>query len=203
MRPIVGQGLDGVAPGMQVGPSTTHIAEQLGKRLNISPIKIDHIVKGYTGTMGMYLVDLIDTILDLNDESPKAAKRFEQLPVIKRFAIDPASRGTITAYYDLKNAVDETTRTINMLERTARGSDIAQYIEGTQGFSGLDTAKLFGMRDYISSVDKDMKMLNDASTQIRASNMSSEEKRDSLLSITQAENNLTAHVRELKKMLAE
>jgi hypothetical protein len=203
MRPIVGQGLDGVAPGMQVGPSTTNIAETVGKRLDISPIKIDHIVKGYTGTMGMYLVDLIDTILDLNSDSPKAAKRFEQLPVVKRFAVDPAARGKITSYYDLKNAVDETTRTINMLERTGRGSDIAEYIQGTQGFSGLDSAKLFGMRDYISSVDKDLKLLNEASTQIRASSMSATDKRDSLLAITQAENNLTAHVRELRKMLSQ
>jgi len=88
MRPIVGQGMEGVAKEYQVAPGTSEFAKKLGKSLGESPIVIDHIMQGYTGSMGMYAVDLIDAILLGNDASPKPAKRFEQMPVIKRFALD-------------------------------------------------------------------------------------------------------------------
>ena len=154
---------------------------------------IDHIMQGFTGSMGMYAVDLIDSILMSNDASPKPAKRFEQMPVIKRFALDKEAKGTVTSYYDLKNSVDEVVRTINLMERTGGGEDLGKYIE--------ENAPMYGMRQYISSVEKQMKGLREAAIQIRASDMSPEEKRDSLLSITEAQNAMTANIREIKKSI--
>jgi uncharacterized protein YjcR len=145
--------------------------------------------------MGMYAVDLIDAILLGNDESPKVAKRFEQMPVIKRFTVDKEAKGTVTAYYELKNSVDEVVRTVNLMERTGNAEDLGAYME--------KNAQLFGMRNYISSVEKQMKVMREAAIQIRSSDMSSEEKRDSLMAITQAQNAMTSSIRELKKSIAQ
>jgi len=156
---------------------------------------LDHIMQGYTGSMGMYAVDLFDAIFANNTDSPKVAKRFEQMPVIKRFAVDKEAKGTVTSYYDLKNSVDEVVRTINLLEKQGNGEDLSKYIE--------ENAHLFGMRDYIGSVEKQMKILREAALQIRASNMSSEEKRESLSSITEAQNAMTSSIREIKKVISQ
>jgi hypothetical protein len=59
-RPIVGQGMEQIAPGYQIGPGTSKIAATIGNSLGISPIKLDHLVQGYTGTMGMYLMNVLD-----------------------------------------------------------------------------------------------------------------------------------------------
>ena len=193
MRPIVGQGMEGIAPEYQVGPNTTQIAQSVGKTLGISPMKIDHIVNGYTGTMGMYLVEAIDQILSINDASPKASKRFEQMPVIKRFALDKEAKGTVTAYYDLKNSVDQVVRTMNLMERTAQGAEMGNYIK--------EHAMMFGMRDYVSSVEKDMKQLREATVKIRSSSMDPDAKRDALRAITEAQNQLTGHIKALKKSI--
>ena len=193
MRPIVGQGMEGVAPEYQVGPNTTQIAQSVGKTLGVSPMKIDHIVNGYTGTMGMYLVEAIDQILSINDASPKASKRFEQMPVIKRFALDKEAKGTVTAYYDLKNSVDQVVRTMNLMERTAQGAEMGNYIK--------EHAMMFGMRDYVSSVEKDMKQLREATVKIRSSSMDPDAKRDALRAITEAQNQLTGHIKALKKSI--
>jgi hypothetical protein len=193
MRPIVGQGMEGIAPEYQVGPNTTQIAQSVGKTLGVSPMKVDHIVNGYTGTMGMYLVDAIDQILSINDASPKASKRFEQMPVIKRFAVDKEAKGTVSAYYDLKNSVDQVVRTMNLMERTAQGSEMGAYMK--------DNARLFGMRDYVSSVEKDMKQLREATVKIRSSSMDPDAKRDALRAITEAQNQLTGRIRALKKSI--
>jgi len=195
MRPIVGQGMEGVATEYQVAPGTSELAKTIGKSIGASPIMVDHIMQGYTGSMGMYAVDLIDAILMGNDASPKPAKRFEQMPVIKRFALDKDAKGTVTSYYDLKNSVDEVVRTINLMERTGNSEDLVKYAE--------ENAPLYGMRNYISSVEKDMKKLREAAIQIRSSDMSAEEKRDTLLAITQAQNDMTVNIRELKKIISK
>jgi hypothetical protein len=187
--------MENVAKEYQVAPNTSEAAKKLGKILGESPIIVDHIMKGYTGSLGMYAIDLIDAVLFSNGDSPKPAKRFEQMPVIKRFALDKEAKGTVTAYYDLKNSVDEVVRTINLMERTGNSEDLGNYIE--------KNAHLFGMRNYISSVEKQMKVLREAAIQIRSSDMGSEEKRDSLLAITQAQNAITGNIREIKKSIQQ
>jgi hypothetical protein len=194
MRPIVGQGMENVAKEYQVAPNTSEAAKKLGGILGESPIIVDHIMKGYTGSLGMYAIDLIDAVLFSNDASPKPAKRFEQMPVIKRFAVDKEAKGTVTAYYDLKNSVDEVVRTVNLMERTGNVEGMGDYIE--------KNAYLLGMKGYISSVEKQMKVLREAAIQIRSSDMSPEEKRESLSAITQAQNAMTANIREIKKSIA-
>jgi len=195
MRPIVGQGMENVAKEYQVAPNTSEAAKKLGGILGESPIIVDHIMKGYTGSLGMYAIDLIDAVLFSNDASPKPAKRFEQMPVIKRFTVDKEAKGTVTAYYDLKNSVDEVVRTINLMERTGNIEELSKYAE--------ENANLYGMRSYISSVEKQMKVMREAAIKIRSSDMSPEEKRDSLLAITQAQNAMTYNIRYIKKTIAQ
>jgi hypothetical protein len=190
-RPIVGQGMEGVAPEYQVGPGTSPIFQKIGKELGASPMMLEHMYKGYTGSMGMYLVDLLDMVGEINSNSPKAAKRFEQMPVIKRFALDPDARGTVTSYYELKNAVDETVRTFNFLERTGKGEDLGEYTR--------ENAKLLMTRDFISSMDKDLKDINEMVVAVRNSPMSAESKRDVQLNLTRAANALTANIQSVRK----
>jgi hypothetical protein len=193
-RPIVGQGMEGVAPEYQVGPSTTKIAQSIGNSLGVSPMKVDHVIQGYTGTMGMYLVDVVDSILNANSNSPNATKRFEQLPVVKRFALDKEARGNITQYYELKNSVDTTVRTMNLLEKTARPEDFSNYIQENIGY--------LANKDYVRDLEKSMKELREMRTAIRSSGMTGDEKRDSLKYVGQMENNLTSNIQTVKKSIA-
>ena len=190
-RPIIGQGLEGVAPQYQVGPNTSPIFQKIGKELGASPMMLEHMYKGYTGSMGMYLVDLMDAIGGLNDNSPKAAKRFEQMPIIKRFAIDKEARGTVTSYYELKKEVDEAVRTANFLERTMKGEELGEYSQ--------ENAKMLMSRNIVSGMDKTMDQINNWTNMVRSSNMSPEEKRDALSALTNAANGLTSNIQEIRK----
>jgi hypothetical protein len=73
--------------------------------------------------------------------------------------------------------------------------DMADYVE--------KNAHLFGIRNYISSVEKQMKTLREAVIQIRSSDMSAEDKRDTLSAITQAQIAMTSNIREIKKTIAQ
>jgi len=192
-RAIVGQGLEGVAKEFQVGPNTSRLAKWLGSVTGESPMMIDHIIGGYTGTFGMYAVDAIDAITASNSDVPRASKRFEQMPVIRRFLLDPEARGNVTAYYDLKNSVDEAVRTSNFLERTMNFENLSQYSQ--------ETIKMLASADLVKSMDKDMKELNEAATAIRSSNMDADTKRDLLTSLNQAQNNITANIKLFRKSM--
>jgi hypothetical protein len=193
-RPIVSKGMEDVAPEFQVGPSTSNVAKQLGQALGLSPMKVDHIIKGYTGTIGMYGIDTIDMVLDQFGDSPKPTKRFEQLPVIKRFALDAEARGYVTQYYELKDAVDTTVRTMNLLEKTGESDEYVKYLTENQG--------TLAFKDYIRDTEKTMKELREMRVAIRSSQMTGDEKRDALLEISKAESAITSQIQLIKKTIA-
>jgi hypothetical protein len=143
----------------------------------------------------MYLVQLTDSILNANDNSPHAAKRFEQLPIIKRFALDPEARGNITQYYALKNATDQAVTTLNFLEKAGDPDAYAKYFE--------ENAGLLANKNYVQSVEKQMKRFREMRSMIQAADMSAEEKRDLLIDIGRAENAMTENIKEVKKVISE
>lgn len=213
-RPIIGQGMEDISPRFQVAPGTSSLAQLIANKLaiettedsssftkalagtlEISPIKLDHLIKGYTGTIGQYAVEVFDAIYNLNADVPKPSKRFEQMPIIKRLALDPDARGTVTSYYDLKNSVDEVVRTSNLLERTMKPDEYAQYLSQNMG--------ILAHRDYVLSLEKSMKEFREMKTLIRNSEMTGDEKRDLLLTITQVENDLTANIRQVRNLTSK
>jgi hypothetical protein len=195
MRPIVGQGMSDVAPEFQVGPGTSKVAEKIGGQLGISPMKVDQVLKGYTGTMGIYMVDTIDLVMEQFGDSTKANKRFEQLPIIKRFAVDPEARGTVTAYYELKDAVDTFTRTSNLLEKTSKPEEFLAYVKKNAG--------VFAVKDYVLDLEKEMKELREMRRTITSSSMDGEQKKNLLTTVGRAEQNLTSNIQTVKKLISD
>lgn len=193
-RPIITQGMENISPEYQVGPNTSKIAGAIGQSLGISPIKLDYLIQGYTGTMGMYAVNLFDSIFSMNDEAPKPSRRLEQMPVLRRFMVDPEARGQITAYYDLKNSVDQVVRTSNYLERSMDFEQYGKYMQ--------ENIKMLSARDYINDLEKTMKEFREMKNLIRISKIDADEKRDSLTNIGRMEQQLTQNIKTLKKQLA-
>ena len=194
-REIVNAGLKDVDPEFQVGPGTSAMAQFVGKTLGLSPMKVDHMLKGYTGTMGMYAIDVMDSVMDQFGDSPKPSKRFEQMPVIKRFALDPEARGSVTNYYELKDSVDTAVRTMNLLERSAKPKEFAEYLQKNVG--------VLAVKDYVADLEKSMKDLRDMKRTIQGSPMKSDEKRDAITAIGQAESNLTQNIQTVKRAISE
>jgi hypothetical protein len=192
-RPIVGQGLENVAPQYQIGPTTSHLAQKIGAELGISPMKIDHLINGYTGTMGMYAVSALDNIFSANNYATDASKRISQMPFIKRFAMDPYARGTVTSYYELKNATDQAVRTSLLLERTGNFKEQGEFMK--------DNIKMLANKQYILDLEKTMKQMRETQRMIQMSKMDPDAKRSALDNITKAQNNITANVQQLKKMI--
>jgi len=193
-QPIVGKGLEDVAAKYQASAGTSLLAQEVGGATGYSPVKIDNLIRGYTGTLGTYAVMLLDSIMRGEGDPTKATMRAEQLPVIKRFFASPDSTGTVTAYYEMKKAVDESTRTINFLERTGNIEDLQEYMQDKG-------AKLQGIKPYIQALDKDMTMLREMRRAVQISSMEPDQKRDVLDNIRKAEVALTSRIQYVKKSI--
>lgn len=193
-RSIVSKGMEEVEAKYQVSPSTSEFSKLIAQNLGLSPVKVDHILKGYSGTIGMYGIDVIDMVLEQFGDSPKPTKRFEQLPFFKRFVSDPEARGYVTQYYELKDAVDTTVRTMNLLEKTGESEEYVKYLTKNQG--------TLAFKDYVRDTEKSMKELREMRLAIRSSQMTGDEKRDALLEISRAESAITSQVQLIKKAIA-
>jgi hypothetical protein len=194
-QPIVGKGMEDVAPKFQATTGTSLLAKEVGEFINQSPIKIDNLIRGYTGTLGTYAVLAIDSIMRDEGDPTKAAMKAEQLPVIKRFYASEKGTGTITAYYDLKQQVEEATRTINYLTRTGNSEDLKSYLEDKG-------AKLLAIKPFVQSMDKNMTQLREMRQAVLVSKIDPDRKREILDNIRQAEVNLTARIQLVKKQIS-
>jgi hypothetical protein len=190
-RDIVGMGKKDLAPEFQISEGTSQIAIQLGQALGISPMKIDYIIRGYTGAMGTYAITTMDSIIRSEDDATKATWRLDQIPVLKRFMISELGAGTVNEYYDLRQKMDEVVRTSNQLERTGNIEALTEYLK--------ENGQVLGMKDYIRDLDKDMKSLRESRLAINISRMEPDQKRQSLDALRKAEIALTQRINLLRK----
>jgi hypothetical protein len=144
-RPIVPIWLTGQRPEYQRTESTSETAIFLQKATpylaaipmlgmdegGTSPMKIEHVIKGYTGSMGGFILSWTDRVMrsksgrealanagyDVSQpEMPSLA--LYDYPVVKRFLTAPEGTGLKEQFYDLSNEVRQDYNTINqILER--------------------------------------------------------------------------------------
>lgn len=91
--PIVPEGMKNSLPDFgQSYPwtsrSITHAINSVPLRIRkhlMSPIEFENYYRSYTGTIGGYILDLVDEGVDLIDKGEEADYRWDELPVLKRF----------------------------------------------------------------------------------------------------------------------
>lgn len=132
--PIVPTDLEGVKPSEQFRPWTSEtmvvIARGLSKTtgVEVSPMRAEALVRGYFGTLGMYLLDASDSLVRAaSDEGEAPDKRLDEYPVVRRFLrSDPVKRTQYeTDFYDLLGATREVTATFSKVTREARNPDLS------------------------------------------------------------------------------
>lgn len=113
---IVPQGLEGMDPEAQHRPWTSETAVELGKLTGASPLRLEHAVKGYLGSMGGYLLALSDAGIRLvdGDRPPEAELRLDEIPVMKRFVRTDPARSTKfkTEFYRIKREASKAYKTL-------------------------------------------------------------------------------------------
>ena len=119
-------------PGYQYNSMTSQLAKDLGEKLGYSPIKIDHMIKGYGGTLGSFALSAVDEVWRSTSEDlgERPSRKITEYPFIKRFFARPDARGMVNQFYDLNNMVKQVSKTVKVLEgerpETIDAEDLAE-----------------------------------------------------------------------------
>jgi hypothetical protein len=156
----------------------------------ISPVNLDHLIKGYGGTMAAGVLYATDATANMffNDTLPTTP--LYRVPMIGSFMYNPEGKGQLNDYYDLKDRSDEVTATLNHLRKFGTPEEAQEY--------ATDKKEILAIRGQVNSISNQMKILREQRKRIIASNLSSDEKRSQLNIIDARINNMVQNIGALR-----
>ena len=143
-NPIEGERELGVNPAERFRDTTSEAAKRLGRLADVSPMQIDYLIRGYTGTVGPAVIALVDA---LTGPANAAAGVKQELPASKLPFLNqifkPADGGALIdlAVDSLKQA-DQTRKTYEKIANDGRYEEAEAYLEKNQFL--IERGKLAG-----------------------------------------------------------
>ena len=105
------------------------------------------MIKGYTGTLGSYALDIGSRVVDglAPDSKPMPPTKFwYQQPIIRSFINNPNSRGTVVQFYELERLVRQATNTLRQAKKVG---DIGKIKEISE-----ERANLIAAQQYVKNI---------------------------------------------------
>lgn len=143
-NPIVGINMAGKETYLQFNNSTSELAKLFG-HIGISPMKVDHLLRGYLGTVGGVALDVTDAVADPN----RMNKPINKLPLIKTFMYDDTGRGYKTEFYQFREDVDKVVNSVNTFKREGRAEELREYLTE-------DKLKLYSMKGVVNKIEEQL-----------------------------------------------
>jgi hypothetical protein len=121
-RPIVPRGMEDIGAEEQVGARTSEVAKQIGKLIEYSPLKIEHLIRGYTGTVGADLSHALDAVLREEDWGEAPTPTLADRAVLRGFVTRAPNLNAdaIERFYHYHARAVEAKRTHDRIERQQR-----------------------------------------------------------------------------------
>lgn len=190
-NPIVGINMAGKETYLQFNNSTSELAKLFG-HIGISPMKVDHLLRGYLGTAGGVMLDVTDAVADPN----RMSKPINKLPLIKTFMYDDTGRGYKTEFYAFREEVDKVVNSVNTFKREGRAEELQEYLTE-------DKLKLYAMQGVVNRMEEQLGRLRQYRNIIANDpDLTPAEKREKTDEILKAEKDLLVayNVPQLKQM---
>ena len=175
-NPIVSKYLDGDMEAAFIDrDSTNRAATEIGQALGINPLKLEHVMKGYTGTIGSYVLDIVDSSLRSTalsgDPSIQMPNRpVTEYPIIKRFFARNNNSGQKEDFYELHKEIRKITSTLNDLKKKGRIDEYKRYLEGRE--------VLLGLKGNVNYVANQLTYIRNQKSKVMKSDLSPERKKE-------------------------
>lgn len=206
-RPIEGQRVQGLQPQDRVNPSTSFTARAIGELTGASPLNVDHLIAGYGGAWGAMLMGGIDAIaggMGLLPPQPEGA--FGSIPGVSRAAevtlgtmfknrdADTANR-YVEDFYQFKGDLAQ-------IHNSLRDARMKGDVERMQELVAANPGYLAAHR-MASAAGRQLSKINAAMRRIRESNLGPAAKRQQLIPLIRARNELSQRMTKAFYQLAE
>ena len=197
-RPITPVFIDqGDAQEFQETIGTSELAKLIGQTLGVSPIKTDYLIRGYTGTIGSYLLDTSDLVLRSKElqgdnQSVMPAMRITEYPVIKRFFTNEFGGAEKERFYEMSNYINRFYNSYNDLAKAGRLEELERFAAGREN--------LLSMKRDVDRVRRDLSALRKEREAVMRQDITPEEKQRLVREINLRERYVLDVVPELYKL---
>lgn len=165
-------------PEDQFRTNTSEVAKTVGKAAGVSPIVLEQLVQGYTGTMGLAFLQAISMGVPTKESPERAYKRLSEMPVVGG-AFQPNDAGAIiNRVYDRMGEYKKVENSVkDLINRGERARALELVNERGNEFVAAQVSDNF---------TKTMGSLTTLENAVRASDMTPIQKREKLDEIRQA-----------------
>jgi hypothetical protein len=181
-RPIIDARLEGLVKSEQFKEKTPELIKMLGidspeivKKVfgieGVSPAQVEYLIKGYTGTLPVALLRLLDPVF-ASGEVVKADMKLSDVPVVGSFFQPTDAGGIINAAYASVQQAQRVSNTYKKVVSEGRTEEARKFFE--ENTANLSLASAAG------TFRQQMGEFTKAERAVRASNLSAEEKRERL-----------------------
>jgi hypothetical protein len=123
--------LHGMVPTERYRTSTTEISKMIGSitgDAGLSPIKLDYLIRGYTGGLGIALISLANPLLN-TETTEKPTTKTSKMPFIGGLFQPIEGRGTLDAAYERMLEVQQAKGTYDSLVQRGKREEAAEFRE--------------------------------------------------------------------------
>ncbi|MGR6502807.1 LPD38 domain-containing protein [Shewanella sp. Koi 1] len=180
---IEGMGDENRMPGDRYNAYTSDTAREIGKFFNVSPKKIEHLVNGYAGTLGAYVLAISDIMARQMLGRESAETPISRYPVIKAFYGGDAPKGNTYYQNEFYKALDAANQAYGSYKRAAEEQDSSRMMAVLE-----DNRDKLGVRIALNRVQRQVSALSKQAEIVNNSSMNPSEKREKLDAITRQKN---------------
>jgi len=159
-------------PEAQFRENTSQVAKTVGAAAGVSPIVLEQLVQGYTGTLGIALLQAVSMPFGKSDSPEKAFKRLSEMPLVGGAFQPNDAGGIINRAYDRMQEFSKVKATVDDLLERGEKSKAMELIDSK--------AKQYEAGEIAHDFTTTMAEMSQYERAIRASNLDGEQKRERL-----------------------
>jgi hypothetical protein len=180
-RDIESKRLQQYEPGERYTERTSEIAKSIGGALNLSPTKIEYLIRGYTGSLPLAAASMANPVLRSGEtgEQPESRSVFSsETPLIGTFFQAKDAQGLVNKAYKDMDEVNEAKATYKKMASEGREAEAEAYLDAN--------SDMIAMGSFAGKFRKKMGDLTNAERAIRSdAGLSAQEKREAIDEIRQ------------------
>jgi len=196
-RDLVGKGIAGLDKEAQYTASTSELGKFLGQLGILSPVQIDHLIKGYAGSVGGLMLLGTNAVMgDSGVPKPEKSDRdvLRQIPGMGTFFASEYGNAMKNDFYELREEVARTVKTLNSYKKESP-EKAREYMQ--------EKLPLLRLQGQVNNIGNQLTKLREYEKQIRSfpeSRMNAERKTAELQRLKVAEDRMLQNVYKLRSM---
>jgi hypothetical protein len=154
-NPIVGKSKEHLEPFLQYTEGTSELSKQLAESarkagIGISPLKVDHLVRGLTGQVGGFVLGMSNALIHAAEGKVTPSIRLEDIAELRAFTYSSRDKAALEDFYELRERVDMVARTYRDFISAGKGKEAIEYL------SDPDNQRAYALRNIQVRVEQDL-----------------------------------------------